>query len=149
MLTIGLIASIIVIWIGHQNDRLDDVEASLLTYIGIFFITIILLLYLAGITCISQGSMVQSRLDRYEHDYSILEQNLKIEIEYYIEEEYGTTTSVEDKDILLVAVMYPNIKENYIIKTQMDEYIYLTKEIKELRNQIDDIKIWRWWVYFG
>ena len=85
--------------------------------------------------------MVQSRLDRYEHDYSILEQNLKIEIEYYIEEEYGTTTSVEDKDILLVAVMYPNIKENYIIKTQMDEYIYLTKEIKELRNQIDDIKI--------
>jgi hypothetical protein len=50
--------------------------------------------------------------------------------------------------LLLLTQLYPELKANTLVQTQIELHTSNAAEIKELKKGVLNSKVWTWWLYF-
>ena len=83
------------------------------------------------------------------------EENVKIEAQVadivyrYMEYETETFEIKADESYIVVASLYPELKSNTLVESQIEVYVKNNDKIKELKEAKIGYSIARWWLYFG
>lgn len=154
MLIVFLVISIAlivcgIIWGCHSES--DGVFCckmfgGILTVIMVIFISV-------AITKTVSIPVTEQKITIYEEENQAIEQEVKVIIDTYMEYEEGIFGKIEidnysgDK-LLLLTQLYPELKANTLVQTQIELHTSNTAEIKELKKKALNAKVWAWWLYF-
>lgn len=94
--------------------------------------------------------------EKYIDDKIIMyeEENLKIEaqigvlVEQYMSYEKETLTEFKGNEMALVS-LYPELKSDTLVQQQITVHTENNAKIKELKEKKIDLKLSKWWLYFG
>ena len=70
-------------------------------------------------------------------------------VQNYMEYEKSTYKEFERSDAISYVSMYPELKSNTLVEKQIDTYTSNKRKINELREEQLDLKVMKWWLYFG
>jgi hypothetical protein len=56
---------------------------------------------------------------------------------------------ISNTDIVVLTQLYPDLKSNEMVNTQIQIYQENNNKIKELKEQKLDYQVSKWWLYFG
>ena len=147
---IGIVLIVIGVIVGVISDYQED---NPLTYIGyiagcvIFTISIGILLF--GIFDLTTVNATQRKIDMYQEENAKIENSVTAIVENYLGYEKGIFEDLSNQSIEILVTIYPEIKANELVKTQLTIFTENNAKIKELKEELLDIDVWRWWVYFG
>ena len=83
------------------------------------------------------------------------EQNAKIEaqisdvVEQYMDYESGVFTEVSSESAITLVSLYPELKADTLVASQIELYMTNNQKIIELREKQINGSVLRWWLYFG
>lgn len=154
MLLVILFLGIIFIAIGVLISlRTNCPEDNPMTYIGFIFGILLtlasLIMLIIGVSNIVSGRTIDEKINIYETENSKIELSITKVIENYLEHELNIYESLDGENIETLVTIYPQIKSNTLVENQMKIYIDNNNIIKNLKVDKVNLKIWKWWVYFG
>ena len=70
-------------------------------------------------------------------------------VNQYQEYESGILTKVSPEGAMTLVTLYPELKSDTLVQSQIKVYIENNKAIKELKSMAVNASFYRWWLYFG
>ena len=80
---------------------------------------------------------------------SKIEESINDTVENYMRYEKDTYSQFKVDDVFAAVNLYPELKSDELVKSQMDIYVANNEKIKELKEDKIDASVIRWWLYFG
>lgn len=128
----------------------DEFEASFwLVGLGTImcFITIIATVIL-GVS-ISKAKTIDERLVMYEEENAKIEEQVAAVVTQYQEYETDIFTEVAPDSAMTLVALYPDLKSDTLVQSQITLYTDNNAKIKQLRENKIMVSVKRWWLYFG
>lgn len=142
---------------------------SLLLFILFFIITIIFscmvdedLAFVPGIVClifllvtvisgfkVVNGKVIDSKIEMYQEENKNIETQMDILVEKYMDYESETFEELKGESSVTLVSLYPELKTDELVKSQVEVYTANNKTIKELKEEKINLSTWKWWLYFG
>ena len=63
--------------------------------------------------------------------------------------ETDTYGELKNESSITLVSLYPDLKSDELVKKQIDVYESNNKEIREMKEKKIDLKVLKWWLYFG
>lgn len=147
-LLILLIALTIVFAILDEHSYTDFDTAS-----GICAILCIIVLVfdcICGFNLFSKSYTIPKKIAMYEEENQKIESKISTTVEKYMQYEKNIIYEVSPEDDTMVLVsLYPDLKSDQLIQSEIDTYIQNNNTIKELKASIINVSIYKFLVYFG
>ena len=70
-------------------------------------------------------------------------------VERYMEYESGVFTEVSSDSAITLVALYPELKSDVLVESQIELYVENNKKITELMETKINGSVTRWWLYFG
>ena len=128
--------------VGHTLSG-PILVVGILTAIGSFIATIVLLLGIIDDTTIDE------KIAMYYEENTKIEAQVDDIVERYMEYESETFKVSPDDSPLVIASLYPELKSNTLVESQIEVYVENNEKIKELKEGLIGAGARRWWLYFG
>lgn len=129
----------------NYNDGIyiiSGVGVILLGIIDVVVVIAIIIIYATGITA-------KDKIKMYQEENKIIENQIDVLVKNYMEYEGTTLKEFKSESSITLVSIYPNLKSDELVKTQIKTYTENNKKIKELKEQEIDLKIGKWLLYFG
>ena len=147
-LIIGLIILISGIVCGINNYWRNDSDITT-TVIGAIITGITIISILFNISTIIDNKITDEKIVLYETENSKIEKEIGSIISHYMQWEADTYKDTNTENIITLVNLYPELKSDELIKTQIELYIQNNATIKQLKSyKLETIKA-KWWLYFG
>ena len=151
LLGVGILAIIAGVIINAHTY--EDGLALTLIVIGV----IVALIGVVGtLTCgilLTQNMYVDEKIEMYEEENKKIEQEIADVVNKYIEHEAEvmnkTSEKVEPGDSIYAVLAYPELNSSELVAEQIKIYYENNNKIKQLMEDKINIKIYKWWLYFG
>lgn len=150
MLSLILLINIIFLIIGIYlctHDK-DDVGAPL-TAINAFVGFCLLVSVVIGITIVATSKRIETKIEICTEENTLMEQSIKDSVETYFIQQNKDHENISNLDASTLLIAYPEFKGNELIESQINQIILNREEIKKYRNQLTDISVWKFLIYFG
>ena len=99
---------------------------------------------------VSEGKVIDQKITLYEEENIKIEQQVATVVESYMAHEQETFDKIAiDGDPTFVVTIFPELKSNELVNSQIQLYQANNSKIKELKAQKIDIELGKWWLYFG
>lgn len=85
----------------------------------------------------------------YEEENTKIEQQIADVVTQYQEYEAGIFTEVAPESAMTLVALYPELKSDTLVQSQIEVYADNNKQIKELKCMAINTSVIRWWLYFG
>lgn len=120
---------------------------------AVFVSSILFSICIVG-ACICFGMMGQSRIidekiKMYQKENKQIEKQIDTLVKEYTKYESNTLKEFSNKSNITLVTMYPNLKSDELVKSQINTYTENNKKIKELKEDKLNYKLAKWWLYFG
>lgn len=124
----------------------DGEELTLLPFFGAFACLIA-----AIILCIrvSDGSVIDKKIAMYQKENTKIENQMDVLVSQYMKFETDTYGELKNESSITLVSLYPDLKSDELVKKQIDVYESNNKEIREMKEKKIDLKVLKWWLYFG
>ena len=111
--------------------------------IGAFITSII---FMVGV---ANANSIDDKIAMYYEENTKIESQVDDIVNRYIE--YETETFEVDSEVspLVMASLYPELKSNTLVESQIEIYVENNEKIKELKELKIGASVTRWWLYFG
>ena len=99
--------------------------------------------------------MSDSKIKMYEEENNKIQNQISNIVENYKVYEKDTYSEslknidIGNTDIVVLTQLYPDLKSNEMVNTQIQIYQDNNNKIKELKEQKLDKQVAKWWLYFG
>lgn len=131
-------------------DEALGVGGIFMIIIGAIATVAVVIVSLFQIHSLVEVSIIDERIAMYEEQNAEIEEQIETVVKQYQEYESGIMTKIGDKDSYITLVsLYPELKADELVSKQIEVYLNNNKTIVELKNQLLNEKIYRWWLYFG
>lgn len=157
LIVIALVSLAVAITVGALHGFFEDHDMVILNgiLVAIFssiFVVVVVVSFMFG-GHISTSSCIDEQIEMYEDENAQIEQDVSSIINEYCRYEKETMSSVSDKtntesSIILIAA-YPELYSSELVKKQIEIYQGNREQIKELKAEKIELKVYRWWLYFG
>lgn len=151
LVILGVCIALIVIGIivGIKFDDLIEDVATPIVEIGIIgsIITVIALTVLS--VFVVNLSVIDDRIAMYEEENVRIEEQIATVVKQYHEYETKIFTNVSSDSAITLVSLYPELKSDSLVSSQIDIYVKNNEKIKELREKKITGNVLRWWLYFG
>ena len=133
-------------------DKLDSGKDEIGTIFQIagtvatIFLTIVFIVLLI---CVLNQVNIDKKIALYEEENAKIEQQIADTVERYQEYETGIFTDIAPESSITLVTLYPELKSDTLVQSQIEVYIENNKEIKELKSLAINASVYRWWLYFG
>lgn len=114
---------------------------------------------LLGIACIiiaiilacyaSSASVIDERIQMYTEENAKIEQQMADIVAQYQEYEHDIITEVAPDSSVALVSLYPDLKSDTLVQSQIGIYIANNEKIKQLKDDAIYAPVYRWWLYFG
>lgn len=98
---------------------------------------------------LSKSLTIDKKINMYIEENAVIEQQIETVVKEYMEYEGKTLAELKGESSVTLVSLYPELKSDELIKTQIATYQFNNAKIKELKEIKIDAKIYKWWVYFG
>ena len=92
---------------------------------------------------------IDKKIALYEEENSRIEQQIADVVKQYQEYETGIFTEVSPESSITLVALYPELKSDTLVQSQIEVYVENNKTIKELKSSAINAPVYRWWLYFG
>lgn len=105
------------------------------------------LIILGGI--VSELKVIDEKIEMYEAENTKIETQIADVVEGYQQYETDIFASVSPDSAITIVSLYPELKSDTLVQSQIEIYTANNQKIKELKEQKIDGEVYRWWLYFG
>lgn len=109
--------------------------------------SIIVVVLLLG--CVVDRVGIDEKIAMYEEENTKIEQQIADVVNQYQKYESGIFTEVAPEGVMTLVTLYPELKSDTLVQSQIEVYIENNKAIKELKSMTINASFYRWWLYFG
>ena len=106
-------------------------------------IAIIMGIYVSGL------NVIDSKITMYDDENKVIESQIDELVKQYMDYETGTLKEFESDDSIALVSLYPELKSDTLVKSQISVYVSNNEKIKRLKEQKIDGSVYKWWLYFG
>ena len=145
IIVIFLILVALTIWLEVITDDMDDG----LSLVPLFFAIMTLI---AGIwlgASVTKLSVIDEQIEMYQEENTRIEEQIADVVQQYQEYESGIFADVASESSITLLSLYPELKADALVQSQIDIYVANNEKIKSLKEQQIDGNVKRWWLYFG
>lgn len=143
--------SIVVIFFGiFLYWHLDcDMIGCMLAAIG--FLALIISLITLTCLCedVSHMAVIDDKIAMYQKENTKIEEQIAETVKQYQKYETDIFTEVSPDSSITLVALYPELKSDTLVQSQIEVYIKNNEEIKNLKTTKINEPISRWWLYFG
>lgn len=152
LLTVIGIAGIIAAIIMYNKFDID---------FGSCFVTAICITLLIGVvigfcvcgTDVVSGKYIDNKISMYEDENANIEQRVAESINAYLAHETkiydNINKQVNPESAITIVAAYPELNSSALIAKQIEIYNSNNAEIKRLKEKQIDMRVSKWWIYFG
>ena len=153
MILVILVIGILMIMLGIVlYDKLDlgkDEIGTVFQIVGTVATIISTIVAIVLLICVLNQVNIDKKIALYEEENAKIEQQIADTVERYQENETGIFTNIAPESSVTLVTLYPELKSDTLVQSQIEVYIENNKEIKELKNLAINASVYRWWLYFG
>lgn len=121
-----------------------------LNVVGGILIAIISIVGLVMIGLISQERIIDDKIALYEEENTRIQTQVTNIVERYLEHEQETYDKVlPDSDPTFIVTLFPELKSNELVAKEIELYQSNAAKLKSLKVEKLEIKVYKWWLYFG
>lgn len=146
-----LAVSIIAIRIGvvlSNNSNLCDFSDGLCC-VGLLFAAVsVIASVIIGIG-ITKASVLDAQIAMYTDENERIEQQVAEVVRQYQQYETDIFTEVNPESAITLVALYPDLKSDSLVQSQIELYIENNKIIRNLKDKDIKANVLRWWLYFG
>lgn len=128
----------------YRNDT-----GEMLMFIGGFFGAIALAAAIMLGISVSFSGTIDDKIAMYEEENAKIENQIEAAVEKYMEYESETFAAASSESAITLVSLYPELKTDTLISSQIDIYVKNNKTIVELKEKKINSGVTRWWLYFG
>lgn len=143
MIILLIIISIIVFVLAAIFDNDDISYFSIWCFAVLFVIAIFLGVY------VSNGRIMDEKITMYQEENTKIEKQLDTLISNYMNYESNTYEKFKSESSITLVSMYPELKSDKLVEEQIYVYEENNKKIRELKEDKINLKVKKWWLYFG
>lgn len=147
LFVIGIAATIIgsILASGYDHENLGIV----LGVIGVVFAVVTSIAFVCIIGPCVTSTTVDARIEMYQEENTKIEEQIATAVRQYQEHEKDIFTEVSPDSAMTLVALYPELKSDSLVASQIEVYVKNNEKIKELKEQAINAHLYRWWVYFG
>ncbi len=132
--------------VNDDNWELDFRQGWGIAFIVISIIGAIILIPIA----ISSGPIADKKIEMYEEENKRIESRISETVEKYMNYEKDIVYKVsEDEDAFSLISLYPDLKSDQLVQTEIDTYISNNNKIKEIKCNKLYNPVYKFLLYFG
>ena len=128
----------------YGNDCAVYVSAA-----SILGLIIIFMLFVCLLGVVSSGSMIDSKIELYQSQNAEIESKVQATVASYLAHEKQTYKDLRPDNAITIALGYPELHSNELVKKQIEVYEDNNKKILGLKEEKLNQSIYKWWLYFG
>lgn len=122
----------------------SDTAGFFLMCSGVLFVIAIFL----GVL-VSNGRTIDEKITMYQEENSKIEKQLDTLVSNYMNYESNTYEKFKSESSITLVSMYPELKSDKLVEEQISVYEENNKKIRELKEDKINLKVKKWWLYFG
>ena len=153
MILVILVIGILMIALGTVlYDKLDcgkDEIGTMFQIAGTVVTIISTIVTIVLLVCVLNRVNIDKKIALYEEENTKIEQQISDAVKQYQEYETGIFTEVSPEDSITLVALYPELKSDTLVQSQIEVYVENNKTIKELKSSAINAPVYRWWLYFG
>ena len=130
------------------DDDKDTIGTSL-QIIGGIIITVSTIASIILFISVIDRVGIEKKIAMYEEENTKIEQQIADVVTQYQEYEAGIFTEVAPESAMTLVALYPELKSDTLVQSQIEVYTDNNKQIKELKCKAINTSVIRWWLYFG
>lgn len=92
---------------------------------------------------------VDDKIKMYQEENENIESQIGQLVTNYMEYESDTYANFKSEDSITLVSMYPELKSDTLVNTQIEIYNENNKKIKKLKEELIDLSAKKWILYFG
>lgn len=101
------------------------------------------------ISSLVETKVVDEQIAMYTEENGKIEKQIDTVVKEYMEYEGETFSELKGDSSITLVSLYPDLKSDELVKTQIATYQENNKKIKELKETKIKAKVYKWWLYFG
>ena len=145
-----LILAIAIISVVVDNkSRYGSDKAEFVFIASVFCLVVFLTLFITLLISISNGQTIDSRIELYQSQNTEIESKIQATVANYLAHEKQTYKDLKPDNAITVALAYPELHSNELIKKQIEVYEDNNKKILGLKEEKLAQSVYKWWLYFG
>ena len=153
MILVILVIGILMVTLGIVlYDKLDygkDKIGKIFQIIGTVATIISTIVTIVLLVCVLNRVNIEKKIAIYEEENTKIEQQIADTVKQYQEYETGIFTEVDPESSITLVALYPELKSDTLVQSQIEVYVENNKTIKELKSSAINAPVYRWWLYFG
>jgi hypothetical protein len=143
MLWIFLIATIILFFAIVLTDWAELAIVPLIS-------AIVVIVFMFFCLCnIADGRVIDEKIEMYSQENAEIEADIDALVAEYMVYESSTLADLRGDSSITLVSLYPELKSDELVKAQLEIYRDNTEKIKDLKEAKLDIRVAKWWLYFG
>ena len=116
---------------------------------GSFFSIILIVVFCFFADDVISEKTIEKKIAAYVESNEEIETQIGTLVQNYMEYEKDTFSSIKNEDYMFLVLLYPELKSDELVQSQMSLYVDNNKKILKLKEQKIDIAKSKWWLYFG
>ena len=149
ILALGILMIILGIVLYDKLDYGKDEIGTIFQIVGAVTTIISTIVAIVLLVCVLNRFNIEKKIALYEEENVKIEQQIADTVKQYQEYETGIFTEVSPKDSITLVALYPELKSDILVQSQINVYVENNKTIKELKSLAINASVYRWWLYFG
>ena len=124
------------------------IEDDIAGFFGMCFCVLFIIAILLGII-VSGGRTIDEKIAMYQEENNKIEKQLDTLVSNYMNYESNTYEKFKSESSVTLVSMYPELKSDKLVEEQISVYEENNKKIRELKEDKINLKVKKWWLYFG
>ena len=149
ILVIGILMTTLGIVLYDKLDCGKDEIGTMFQIVGTVVTIISTIVAIVLLICVLNRVNIDKKIALYEEENTKIEQQIADTVKQYQEYETGIFTDIAPESSITLVALYPELKSDTLVQSQIEVYIENNKEIKELKSLAVNASVYRWWLYFG
>ena len=149
ILALGILMVTLGIVLYDKLDYGKDKIGKIFQIIGTVATIISTIVTIVLLVCVLNRVNIDKKIAIYEEENTKIEQQIADTVKQYQEYETGIFTEVAPESSITLVALYPELKSDTLVQSQIEVYVENNKTIKELKSSAINAPVYRWWLYFG
>lgn len=149
ILVIGILMVILGIVLYDKLDCSKEEIGTIFQIVGTVTAIISTIVAIVLLVCVLNRFNIEKKIAIYEEENTKIEQQIADTVKQYQEYETGIFTEVAPESSITLVALYPELKSDTLVQSQIEVYVENNKTIKELKSAAINAPVYRWWLYFG
>lgn len=120
-----------------------------LAYFPIFGTFVCLIVGIGLCIHVSGGSVIDKKIAMYQKENTKIENQMDVLVSQYMKFETDIYGELKNESSITLVSLYPDLKSDELVKKQIDVYESNNKEIRKMKEKKINLKVLKWWLYFG